>query len=102
MLAGAQGPAIGPLQQATPDEEADDPLSDRRLKSLHGGRCEARFLKMQALGIFSRKHAVDDYRVIVEVGIEQSAEAVDEDDGAEACLAVRRHQTMPQPLFNAP
>lgn len=48
------------------------------------------------LGIFSRKHAVDDYRVIVEVGIEQSAEAVDEDDGAEACLAARRHQTMPQ------
>ena len=57
---------------------------------------------MQALGIFSGKHAVDGYRVIVEVGIEQSAKAVDEDDGAEACLAVRRHQTMPQPLFNAP
>jgi hypothetical protein len=93
---------IRPVQQAAADEETDEALADRRLKSRHGFRGEAQLLESQGFGVLSAKHAVDHDDMEVPMGIEQGAEAVDEDDGAEARAAVRRDKTLSQALFDAP
>ena len=86
MFAATHGLGIRPVQPAAADEAADDPLPDRRLKSLQAFRGEAQLPELQCLGIFSRKHAVADDRVMVALGIEQPANAVDKDDGVNARL----------------
>lgn len=45
-----------PSPPSAPDEEADDALADRRLKSLHGFRGEAHLLKTQGLAASSPKN----------------------------------------------
>jgi hypothetical protein len=61
---------IRPVQQAAPDDQVGDASAQGCRQLSLALRVEARFLKVQALCIFSGKHVVDDYCVIVELGIE--------------------------------
>jgi hypothetical protein len=63
-------------------------LPDRPLQVRHLFGSEARFLKVQVLGIIPTKHAVDHHHMKMQVGIEQTAEAVDKNDGADVCVDV--------------
>lgn len=109
VFAGVHGLAFGLVQQPAPHEKADDALTDRSLQVRHLFGGEARFLKVQVPGIFSKKQAVEHYHMKMQVSIEQPAEAVDEDDGTDACVDVRMkgcsavcfRQAFPQTLFDA-
>ena len=64
-------------------------------------RCESHFLKLQGVGSFLAKHPVDRDDVKMQMGVEQPAEAVDEDDGADAGFTTSFRQALPQALFDA-
>ncbi len=105
MLTGNHGLAFGLVQQSAPHEKADDALADRSLQVHHLFGCEVRFLKVQVSGLFFTEHTVDHQHMEMQVGIEQTAEAVDEDDGTDVCVdlrcAVCFGQAFPQTLFDA-
>jgi hypothetical protein len=57
---------------------------------------EARLLKTQALGIFAEKHTIEHDEVKMQMGVDQCAETVDEDDGADVRLAIHLRKALPQ------
>lgn len=73
-----------------------------QVRHLFGG--EARLQNLQA-GLFFKEHPIDHHYVEMLEGIEQTAEAVDADDGTDVCVGVRCavcfEQVFPQTLFDA-
>lgn len=63
VFAGVHGLAFGLVQQSAPHEQADDALPDHPLQVRHLFGSEARFLKVQVLGIIPTKHAVDHHHM---------------------------------------
>lgn len=98
--AAALGFAIGRIEQAAPNEKADDPFAQRRLQSRQRLRAEVRLLETQTRGLLPKKHPIDRDDMEVKVGVHQRAKAVDEDDRADACRAVALRQALPQSLFD--
>lgn len=100
VLSTAYGLAIGLVQNAAPNKEADDPFPNRRLQLYLPFQRDTHFLKAPGLGILSRKQTVDHDYMKVQMDIEHPAKAVDEDDGADARITLRVRKTLPQPLFD--